>query len=181
MFNIRYASIRQLDISNGEGVGVALFVQGCNFHCLNCFNKETWDFTGGKAWNEEVKTIFFSYINKPYITRISILGGEPLEEEGNNLFDVVNLCKEIKAKFPTKKIWVYTGMTWEEMLNEIQNKSKKGKLLLQLYNYIDILIEGRYIEALKDRTLAFRGSSNQRIINIPKTLSKGSLVLFYNN
>ena len=141
MNNIHYASIRNLDISNGEGIGVALFVQGCHFHCYNCFNTETWDFNGGKEWTPEVKEKFLELIDRPYIKRVSILGGEPLADE--NLDDVLDLvtevnkrynfqkadsanpCKmgvsedknadEIRLLFPNKSIWIYTGYTWNEI------------------------------------------------------------------
>lgn len=139
---MRYASIRSLDISNGEGVGVSLFVQGCDRHCFNCFNSETWDFNGGKEWTEETKNKFIELINRPYIRRISILGGEPLAKQ--NLDDVLSLIKEIREKypisqnpnsenigksrvledenskeirisFPTKTIWLYTGYSYSEI------------------------------------------------------------------
>lgn len=139
---MRYASIRSLDISNGEGVGVSLFVQGCDRHCFNCFNSDTWDFNGGKEWTEEIKNKFMGLINRPYIRRISILGGEPLAEQ--NLDDVLSLIKEIREKypisqnpnsenigksrvledenskeirisFPEKTIWLYTGYSFSEI------------------------------------------------------------------
>lgn len=143
---MRYASIRSLDISNGEGVGVSLFVQGCPFHCKNCFNSETWDFNDGKEWTEETKNKFMELIDRPYIRRISILGGEPLAEQ--NLNDVLSLIKEIREKypiyqkpnsenigksrvledenskeirisFPKKTIWLYTGFTWNQIMHPI--------------------------------------------------------------
>ena len=101
---MRYSQIRSLDISNGEGVGVALFIQGCNLRCKNCFNSETWDFNGGKEWTEEVKNKFMELINKPYITRVSILGGEPLAYK--NVNDVLNIVNEIRISYPDKKIWL---------------------------------------------------------------------------
>ena len=143
---MRYASIRSLDISNGEGVGVSLFVQGCDRHCFNCFNSETWDFNGGKEWTEETKNKFMELIDRPYIRRISILGGEPLAEQ--NLDGVLSLIKEIREKypisqnpnsenigksrvledenskeirisFPEKTIWLYTGYKFEDLINGI--------------------------------------------------------------
>lgn len=109
VINIRYAQIRSLDLSNGEGIGVALFVQGCNFHCKNCFNPETWDFNGGKEWTQEVKNKFLELANRPYIKRISILGGEPLADE--NIDDVLDLVNKIRHSLPKKTIWLYTGYT----------------------------------------------------------------------
>ena len=113
---MRYAQIREMDISNGEGIGVALFVQGCHFHCPNCFNSETWDFHGGKEWTDEIADKFLDLADKPHIKRISILGGEPLAEE--NVGAVWELLNKIRSRFGnSKKIWLYTGYTWEELLS----------------------------------------------------------------
>lgn len=141
VIEIRYAQIRSLDLSNGEGVGVALFVQGCHFHCKNCFNPETWDFSGGKEWTSETKEKFLELVDRPYIKRVSLLGGECLAEE--NLNDVLDLVTEINKRYnttqdtvyvkdknnniltridheirlscPQKSIWLYTGFTWEDI------------------------------------------------------------------
>ena len=111
---MRYAQIRSMDISNGEGVGVSLFVQGCPFHCYNCFNPDTWNFTKGKAWTEEIKNKFLGLIDRPYIKRVSFLGGECLAEQ--NLDGVLDLIKEIRISFPEKTIWLYTGFRWKQMI-----------------------------------------------------------------
>ena len=173
-----------MDISNGENLGVSIFVQGCRFQCKNCFNKETWDFNGGKEWTNEVKDKFFELIDKPYIKRVSILGGEPLADENSE--DVLSLIREVKEKFPTKDIWLYTGYTLEEIFKKYCNQ--------QVYNYftnivesniwcniqyVDVLVDGRYIDALKDLTLKFRGSSNQRLIDVKETLKQGKIILWY--
>ncbi len=150
MINIRYASIRSLDISNGEGVGVALFVQGCHLHCENCFNPETWDFNGGKEWVPEVEDKFFELANRPYIKRISFLGGECLTKE--NIGDVTRLAKKCKENFPQKKIWLWSGYDFETYISN-----------LEIVKYVDYIIDGRYIEELKDVSLLYRGSSNQNI------------------
>ena len=105
--NIRYASIRNFDISNGEGVGVALFVQGCHFHCYNCFNTNTWDFNGGKEWTQDTENKLIELASRPYIKRLSILGGEPLADE--NLDGVLHLVDRFRLSFPNKSIWLYTG------------------------------------------------------------------------
>lgn len=148
---MRYALMRKMDISNGAFVGVSLFVQGCHFHCKNCFNEETWDFKGGYEWTQESKDKFLELMNKPYIKRVSILGGEPLADE--NIKDVVDLMKTIKEKYPDKDIWVYTGYTFSVVKNKMPDVLK----------YADVIVDGRYIEELRDITLKFRGSSNQRI------------------
>ena len=165
----RYALIRKMDISNGEGIGISLFVQGCHFHCKNCFNPETWDFNGGKEWNEKVKERFIKLSNGEHVNRISILGGEPLCQE--NVETVLNLCQELKKLYPQKKIWIYTGYTWEYLVN--QNLTRK------LLENIDVLVDGPYVDELQDFNLRFRGSSNQRIINVSESLERGEVIMLY--
>lgn len=120
---MRYSKIHKLDVSNGEGVGVALFVQGCHFHCKNCFNSETWDFDKGKEWNRHIEDLFINYlIDRPYITRVSILGGEPLADK--NIDSINYLLFKIRNRFgDSKQIWIYTGYTFEEIENGSGNKS----------------------------------------------------------
>lgn len=188
VIEIRYAQIRSLDLSNGEGVGVALFVQGCHFHCPNCFNPETWDFNGGKEWTEEVKNKFLELANRLYIKRISILGGEPLAEE--NIDGVLDLVNEIRLSSPQKTIWLYTGYTFEEVMKYSTQFEKDGILDIdipdayrmwireQIVSKCMILVDGRYIDSQRDITLAYRGSKNQRMINIQQSLQKGEIVLW---
>lgn len=180
MIEIRYAQIRSLDLSNGEGVGVALFVQGCHFHCHNCFNPETWDFGGGKEWTEEVKNKFLELANKPYIKRISILGGEPLAEE--NLDGVLDLVNEIRLSFPHKSIWLYSGYTWEQLFEDddfdIQGGICENQIRRAIVLSCDVFIDGQYIDSQRDITLPYRGSANQQIINIKQSLQKGKIVLW---
>lgn len=166
---MNYAQIRSTDISNGEGIGVAIFVQGCDKtpHCKGCFNSETWDFKSGKEFNSKVKEKFFELINKPYIKRVSILGGEPLSR--NNCYEIFLLVSEIKNKFPDKKIWIYSGYSYEKFSRE------QLKAILKA----DVLIDGEYIEELKNPNLKFRGSLNQRVINIPETLKQNKVILYY--
>lgn len=173
---MRYAQIREMDISNGEGVGVSLFVQGCRFHCKNCFNQETWDFNGGEEFTPKVFNDFLDLIHKPYITRISILGGEPLEHE--NLGVLYHLIKQIKFENPDKKIWIYSGYTYEELMNEHLYMNDDRQFILK---NCDVLVDGRFEEDKKDLTLKFRGSSNQRVIDIQKSLQKGELILWEHN
>ena len=158
---MRYSQIRRLDISNGEGVGVALFTQGCHFHCKNCFNKSTWDFNGGKEFTKEVEDYFYKLVDRPHIARVTILGGEPLADE--NLETIDRLVANIN-----KKIWMYTGNTFETLISSDKYKS--------ILNNIDILVDGRYVDELKDLNLKFRGSSNQRIIDVKKSLKAGAVV-----
>ena len=175
MINIRYAQIRECDVSNGEGVGVALFVQGCNFHCYNCFNKDTWDFNGGKEWTPEVEDKFIGLASRPYIKRISLLGGECLADE--NLDGVLNLVNKIRLSMPEKTIWLYTGFQWEEIFTKWitdKNQSKRRKIISQC----NVLVDGKYIDSQRNITLKWKGSNNQRVINIVETLQKGEIVLW---
>lgn len=177
MIKIRYAQIRSLDLSNGEGVGIALFVQGCHFHCNNCFNPETWDFNGGKEWTEEVKNNFLELANRPYIKRISILGGEPLAEE--NLDDILDLVNRIRLSCPQKSIWIYSGYIWEDILDEDYNFLEMHDTLRQaIIAQCNVLVDGQYKESQRDITLPYRGSKNQRLIDIQQSLQKGEIVLW---
>lgn len=178
---MNYASIINEDFNNGEGIGVSLFVQGCRFKCKGCFNSEAWDFNGGKEWTKEVKNEFLKLIDKPYITRVSILGGEPLADE--NVRKIYLLTQEIKTLFPDKKIWLYSGFTYEEIMNvdfDVWVKQTQAddyrKAIIQ--KNIDILVDGKYIDELRDLTLKFRGSSNQRLIDVQKSLEQNKIVLW---
>lgn len=152
---MRYAQIREMDVSNGEGVGVSLFVQGCPIHCKNCFNKETWDFNGGEEWTQEVEEKFLKLVNRDYIQRVSILGGEPLASQN------VETVQHILSIIPSnKQKWLYTGYQFE-------NLNIKQMLAVSHANY---LVDGNYIDELRDMRLDFRGSSNQRIIDVGKTV-----------
>ena len=170
---MRYAQIRNMDISNGNDIGVSLFTQGCRFHCKNCFNKETWDFNGGKEWTEEIENKFFELINRPYIKRVSILGGEPLVDD--NITDVFDLITKIKDEFPNKNIWLYTGYTLEDILNN-PLRDMNTTLRRRIVTMCDILVDGRYIDEQRDLTLKWRGSQNQRVINIQETLKQGKII-----
>lgn len=162
---MRYASIRRLDISNGEGLGVTLFTQGCPFHCKNCFNPETHDFDGGKEYTIDTKNAIVSLINRAQIKRFSILGGEPLIER--NKEDMIDLCSSIKEIRPDIKIWVYTGNIFENV---------KDDWYELLYNYVDVLVDGPYVDSKRDLRLKFRGSSNQRVIDVHKTYCEDKVI-----
>lgn len=169
---MRYASIRSMDISNGEGVGVSLFVQGCHFHCKNCFNQDTWDFSGGKEWNREIEDEFMKLVNRPYIKRVSLLGGEPLADE--NVLDIMRLINRIKTECPDKKIWCYTGYTWEQIfpiVNPYLNLTQAEMTRQNAVKNCDILVDGRFVEEEKDLSLEFRGSKNQRIIAVKERIT----------
>ena len=176
--NIRYASIRELDISNGEGVGVALFVQGCHFHCYNCFNPNTWDFNGGKEWTQDTEDKLIELANKSYIKRLSILGGEPLANE--NLDGVLHLVNRFRLLFPNKSIWIYSGYRWSEIFNDgvYLTRNCLGWNRREIIKQCTVMVDGRYIESQKDITLKWRGSSNQRVIDIQKSIKRNGIVLY---
>lgn len=187
---MRYASIRNLDISNGANIGVALFVQGCdrNPHCKNCFNSETWDFNSGKEWTEKTKNKFMELIDKPYINRISVLGGEPLAEQ--NLNEVLSLIKEIRISFPEKSIWLYTGFRWNYIMNyqpvetddfDYIEESYNDRLMekrKQIISLCNVVVDGEYIDEQKDLTLKWRGSKNQRVIDVKESIAQNKIVLY---
>ena len=164
---MRYASMRNLDISNGENIGVSLFVQGCHFHCNNCFNSETWDFEGGYSWTEKSIKDFLNLVNRSYIKRVSILGGEPLTSR--NVEEIFHLISTIRKLFPTKTIWLYTGFTWEQIMNPTNSDDILRK---EIVSQCDVVVDGEYIDELRDITLKWRGSSNQRVIDVKKALKK---------
>ena len=163
---MRYAQIRQTDIANGEGIRVSLYVQGCHQHCLNCFNPETWDFSGGDLFNEEMENTLIDLINKPHINGVTILGGEPLEPE--NRYDVAKLLHKIRENCPNRTIWLYSAYLYEKIKD----------FDVAILPYLDVLIDGPYIDHLSDRKLRFRGSSNQRIIDVPASLKENHIILY---
>ena len=183
---MNYAQIRSMDISNGEGIGVSLFVQGCDFHCKNCFNSETWEFSKGQEWNDKTKNQFLKLIETPFIQRVSILGGEPLHPK--NVQNVLKIVDEIRVSYPTKNIWLYTGYTWEEIwikdniktADKVKDMREKAirNLRRQVVRMCDVLIDGRYVDELRDVSLHWRGSSNQRVINVQETLKQNQIVLW---
>lgn len=184
---MRYASTRSMDISNGEGIGIAIFTQGCRggssgVRCHNCFNTTAWDFNGGKEWTENVKKQFIELANKDYILRLSILGGEPLEPE--NFDDLLELITEFKQLYPNKTIWLYTGYTWDEIFGYNPSiytditKYNDMAIRKQIISLCDILVDGRYVDELRDVSLKWRGSSNQRVIDIQNSLKQGQVTLY---
>lgn len=163
---MRYAQIRKMDISNGEGIGIALFTQGCPFHCKNCFNPETWNYDGGYEWTQDNEDTIIKLLEPNYITRLSVLGGEPLI--GLNKEPLLALLKRAKGIYPNKRIWLYTGNLYEEICHIYAN----------LLQYVDVLVDGQYVDKLKDFHLKWCGSSNQRVIDVQKTLKENKIILW---
>ncbi len=159
---MNYADIKKVDVANGEGVRVSLFVSGCTHQCKGCFNKEAWDFNYGKPFTQETIDKVINYLDNPYISGLTILGGEPLEHE--NQKGLLPLLKKVKEKFPEKNVWCYTGYRYDKDIME--KMYKNWKETPEVLSYIDVLVDGEFEEDKKDITLKFRGSSNQRIINL---------------
>lgn len=167
---MNYAVIKKFDIANGPGVRVSLFVSGCRHKCKNCFNKEAWDFGYGKPFTEETVNEILDALTPTHITGFSLLGGEPFEPE--NQKPLLDLLKTIKEKLPDKDIWCYSGFLFDKELLS----GKIGEYATQMLEYIDVLVDGRFVEELKSLDLLFRGSSNQRIIDVQKSLESGNVV-----
>lgn len=160
---MRYATIRKQDIQNGPGIRTSIFVQGCAFHCKECFNAETWPFEGGKEFTQKEMDLLMELSDKHFIVGLSVLGGEPLHPA--NIDTVIDICKTFKERFKDKSIWLWSGYRYDEIVNK------------DILNYIDVLIDGRFIYDLRDFKLMYRGSSNQRVIDVKMTKEKGEIVL----
>ena len=171
---MHYADIKKADIANGLGVRVSVFVSGCNHHCKNCFNEEAWDFNYGKEFTEAEIDKIIMEMDHPYVSGLSLLGGEPLEHI--NQQGLLPLVKRVKEKFPDKNIWCYTGYTFDK--DVMENMYKNWEETPELMSYIDVMVDGKFEEDKKDINLRFRGSSNQRIIDVPKSLKEKKAVLF---
>ena len=154
---MRYAQIRKKDIANGPGIRVSIFVQGCHFHCKNCFNSDTWDFDGGQEFKKEDLDRLLEYGKDVHVSGLSVLGGEPLNEK--NVDGVMEICKAFREKYPDKSIWLWSGYTYEN-LNDNQRR---------VLEYLDVLVDGQFVDELKDFRLKYRGSSNQRVIDVKKS------------
>ena len=162
---MRYNLVRKMDISNGPGVRVSVFMQGCAFHCKNCFNQNTWDFDKGEEFTDEVISHVLELCAPDYIKGLSILGGEPMHPK--NILGTTKLAKAFKEKYPNKSLWAWSGFLFDRDLKDFE-----------VMNYLDVLVDGQYVDELHDPTLKWRGSSNQRVIDVQKSLKTGEVVLF---
>ena len=170
---MKYASIKKRDVANGPGVRVSLFVSGCNHHCKGCFNKEAWDFNYGKDFTNATIDEIIDLLKPDYVSGLSLLGGEPFEFI--NQQGLLPLLKRVKEIYPKKTIWAYSGFLYEELIKMPYEETKK------ILNLINVLVDGKFVEDLKDPMLYFRGSSNQRIIDIKKTKKVKKIVLHEKN
>ena len=169
-----YGEIKKCDIANGEGVRVSLFVSGCTHHCPGCFNQDTWDFDYGKEYTQETEDEILKALSPGYINGLSLLGGEPFEPQNQEV--LVRLLRKVKEQYPEKNIWCYSGYLFDrELLSESRARCEYTDEMLSM---LDVLVDGRFVEALKDIRLVFRGSSNQRVIDVKKSLETGTVVLW---
>lgn len=170
---MNYALIRENDIANGPGVRTSLFVSGCRHHCKGCFNPETWNFNYGNPFTQKEIDFIIQVTSYSFVDGLTILGGEPFEPENQEA--LVDLLKQFKKSIPNKKVWCYTGFSFEDdLLPKFQNQKENIKPMLDL---IDVLVDGKFIEELKNSSLLFRGSSNQNIIDIPASVNAKRMIL----
>ncbi len=165
---MNYASIRLIDISNGERIRTSLFVSGCTNNCPNCFNRELRDFGYGKEYTADVEQIILNQLSKPYIAGLSILGGDPLCQDTEGKLDLLSLIT--KARSLNKTIWLWTGFTWEGAITNVMNRG--------IFTLCDVVVDGPYVDSLKNSKLQWRGSSNQRIIDVKRTLDANKIILY---
>lgn len=171
---MNYADIKRVDSANGVGVRVSLFVSGCTRHCEHCFNKETWRFDYGEPFTQDSIDTIVEYLDHDYIKGLTVLGGEPFEH--SNQIGLLPLLRTVKERFEHKSIWCFTGYDFEtDILGKMIKEWPETKEML---SYLDILVDGRFIEALKNVNLRFRGSSNQRIIMVQESLKEGKVILW---
>lgn len=161
---MRYNKIRKMDIANGPGVRVSIFTQGCAFHCKNCFNPETHDFNAGKEFTDTTLKKVLELCDNDYVTGLSILGGEPMHPQ--NIEGTTKLAKAFKEKYPEKDVWAWSGFQFDEYLKD-----------KEVMKYVDVLVDGQYVDELHKPNLDYRGSENQRVIDVQKSLSTGEVVL----
>ena len=162
---MRYNKIRKMDIADGPGVRGSIFFQGCAFHCKNCFNPETWDFKGGKEFTDETIEEVLNLCDKEFISGLSLLGGEPMHP--TNIEGSTKLARMFKERFPEKNIWTWTGFLFDEYLKD-----------KEIVKYLDVVVDGQFKDELRNPNLKWKGSANQRVIDVQKSLKKGEVVLW---
>lgn len=172
---MNYGEIKKCDIANGVGVRVTLFVSGCTNHCFNCFQPETWDFHYGRPFTAETEAEIFAELDKPFIAGLTLLGGDPFEPDNQRA--LVPFLKKVRARYPSKTIWAYSGFTLDRELT-VDGSHPRCEVTDEMLSMLDVLVDGRYVDALRDISLRFRGSSNQRIIDMNLTRRAGQIVLW---
>ncbi|MDR1701092.1 MAG: anaerobic ribonucleoside-triphosphate reductase activating protein [Lachnoclostridium sp.] len=171
---MNYADIKQYDVANGVGVRVSLFVSGCSHHCKGCFNEEAWDFDYGEPFTEIQVQQIIDYLKPNYVEGLSLLGGEPFEPQ--NRKEIVTLLRRVKKEFPNKSVWCFTGYLYDKDIME--SMYKEDEIVREIISYLDVLVDGRFVEEKKNLQLTFRGSSNQRVIKVKESLDKEEIVLW---
>ena len=169
---MNYAEIKRFDIANGLGIRVSLFVSGCTHHCKNCFNSIAWDFKYGNEFTKEVEDSIIKMLDNPNISGLTLLGGEPMEPV--NQYGLIDFLRRVKKEVPNKNIWCYTGYTLE---TDLLIGRANTPITKEILSYIDVLVDGKFVEELKSLMLKFRGSSNQRLIDMKATLETGETIL----
>lgn len=170
---MHYAAIKNCDIANGPGVRVSLFVSGCTHRCKGCFNEVAWDFDYGEPFTDETVERILQMLKPTYIRGLTILGGEPFEPQ--NQAPVLELLRAIKKTYPQKSIWAFSGYLFEQI---ISGQLGKWKITEEYLSYLDVLVDGPFVEAKKDLNLRFRGSTNQRLIDVPRSLAQGRIIVW---
>lgn len=178
---MNYHNITYPDQNNGDGLRIVLWVAGCEHHCTNCQNQQTWSPQGGIPFDKNAMNEILNELKKDYISGITFSGGDPLHPK--NVQNVLKIVDEIRVSYPTKNIWLYTGYTWEQIMHPVITDINSGQLKMlqmrkELVSKCDVLIDGRYVDELRDISLHWRGSSNQRVINVQETLKQNQIVLW---
>lgn len=171
---MNYADIKKYDVGNGPGVRISLFVSGCTHHCKGCFNPETWDFNYGMPYTEETEKEILDFLEAPYIAGLTLLGGEPLEQEHQRV--LLPLLRKVKERFPKKNTWCFTGYLFDR--DVLGTMCKEWEETEEFISYLDVLVDGEFEEEKKDLSLRFKGSSNQRTIMVKESLKAGRIVLW---
>ena len=172
---MHYGNIKNYDIADGEGVRVTLFCSGCTNRCEGCFQPETWDFCYGKEYTKETEDQLIQMLTNPNIQGLTLLGGDPFEP--SNQRTLITLLRRVKQELPTKNVWAYTGFVYEQDL--LEGQRKHTEVTDEMLSYIDVLVDGPFVIDQKDISLYFRGSTNQRVIDMPKTLKSGNVVIYH--
>lgn len=171
---MNYADIKQYDVANGPGIRISVFVSGCNHHCPGCFNEVAWDFNYGTPFTDETIDTIIGYMDSPHIAGLTLLGGEPMEP--SNQAGLLPLVRRVKETYPDKTIWCFTGFLFDkDILDKMYHTVPETKELL---SYLDVMVDGKFVEALKNVNLRFKGSSNQRTIMVRESLESGQIVLW---
>ena len=173
---MNYADIKRCDVANGEGVRVSLFVSGCTHHCKECFNKEAWDFNYGKPFTEKEIDTIMEYLKPGYVAGLSLLGGEPMEP--SNQEGILPLLRRVKKTYPEKNIWCYTGYLFDKDI--LDRMCQESEITKEIVSYLDIVVDGEFVVKQKNLKVNFRGSDNQRIIDVKKTMEAGKIVHWEN-